>query len=235
MFLTLNYHIINRTIHDTIAISEEAFAAQLCYLHTHDYTTLSLDQAIAIVDGKREAPPRSVLLTFDDGYADTVHVALPMLQTYGMQASLFVISAYVGQSNRWNPRACYDINHLTWDELRAWHKSGRDIGGHSHAHFCMTRLHAHELQEAVLVNKRLLEEKLGIPIRAFAYPYGRFNQAVQEVVRQHYEIAFAVEDGGWNARTYRFAINRLTVSPGWSSEEFATLLESLRANCAANL
>ena len=66
MFLTLNYHIINRTIHDTIAISEEAFAAQLRYLHTHDYTTLSLDQAIAIVDGKQEAPPRSVLLTFDD-------------------------------------------------------------------------------------------------------------------------------------------------------------------------
>ena len=62
MFLTLNYHIINRTIHDAIAISEEAFAAQLRYLHTHDYTTLSLDQAIAIVDGKQEAPPRSVLL-----------------------------------------------------------------------------------------------------------------------------------------------------------------------------
>jgi peptidoglycan/xylan/chitin deacetylase (PgdA/CDA1 family) len=168
------------------------------------------------------------LLTFDDGYADNVHVALPILQAYGMHAILFVISDYVGRSNRWNPKACYDVNHLTWDELHLWHTGGCDLGGHSHAHFCLTRLHTNELQEDVLINKRVLEAKLRIPIRAFAYPYGCFYQAVQEIVRQHYEIAFAVDDGGWNARTQRYAINRLTVSPGWSIEEFARQLDRHR-------
>ena len=47
MFLTLNYHIINRAIPDKIAISEEAFEQQLAYLREHGYTTLSLAQAIA--------------------------------------------------------------------------------------------------------------------------------------------------------------------------------------------
>ena len=230
MFVTLSYHIINRAIHDEIAISQEAFAQQLAYLHEHGYTTLSLDQAIADIDGSQAAPPRSLLLTFDDGYADSAHVALPLLRTYDMRATLFVITGYIGQSNRWNHRACYDAQHMTWDELRHWHESGGDIGGHSHLHYCMTRLNPDELQETVQLNKRLLEEEAGITPRAFAYPYGRFNQAVIDVIRQHYEIAFATQGGAWDASAHRYAINRLTVSPGWTIKDFARQLQAIHLN-----
>src|SRR5690242_1346571 len=113
MFVTLSYHIINRAISDSIAIAEEAFEQQLACLHAQGYTTLSLAQAIADLDGNWQAPPRAVLLTFDDGYADTVQVALPRLQAYAMRATLFVITGYIGQSNRWNTRACYDAQHMT--------------------------------------------------------------------------------------------------------------------------
>ena len=227
MFATLNYHIINRTISDSIAIAEEAFEQQLAYLYTHSYTALSLAQAIADLDGRGEAPPRSVLLTFDDGYTDTVHAALPRLQLYGMRATLFVITGYMGQSNRWNTRACYDAQHMTWDELRYWHENGGDLGGHCHLHHCMTRLSFEELRETVEQNKRLIEKETGSVPRAFAYPYGRFNQAIIDVVRQHYELAFATDDGTWNARANRYAINRLTVSPAWTLEEFARRLRSI--------
>ena len=124
MFFTLNYHIINRAISDKIAISEEAFEQQLAYLREHGYTTLSLAQAIADIDGTQKAPSRSLLLTFDDGYADNAHVALPLLQACDMRATLFVITGYIGQSNRWNTRACYDAQHMNWNDLRHWHESG---------------------------------------------------------------------------------------------------------------
>ncbi len=225
MFLALGYHIIDRSIHDNIAISEEAFEAHLTYLHEHAYRALSLEQAIDDINGRQEAPARSVLLTFDDGYSDTVRTALPLLQKYGMRATLFVISAYVGQTNRWNPRACYDAQHMTWDELRCWLACDCDIGGHSHDHLCMTRLNVDELQETVRLNKRLLEEQLQITPRAFAYPYGRFNKAVQDVVRQYYEIAFSVEEGSWGASAGRFAINRMMIYPQWSHAEFAEQLQ----------
>ena len=227
MFVTLSYHIINRAISDNTAIAEEAFEQQLAYLQTHEYTTLSLAQAIADLGGDRQAPPRSVLLSFDDGYADTAQVALPRLQAYGMRATLFVITGYIGQSNRWNTRACYDAQHMTWDELRGWHVNGGDVGGHSHLHHCMTRLSLDELHETVEQNKRLLERETGVVPRAFAYPYGRFNQAVIDVVRQHYELAFATDGGMWDARANRYAINRLTVSPTWTIEDFATRLDSI--------
>ncbi len=227
MFVTLNYHIINSTISDSIAIGEGAFEQQLVYFSEKGYTTLSLAQAIADLDGAWQAPPRSVLLTFDDGYADTVHVALPRLQAYGMRATLFVITGYIGQSNRWNTRACYDAQHMTWEDLRHWHEKGGDVGGHSHLHHCMTRLSLDELRETVERNKRLLEQEMGSAPRAFAYPYGRFNQAVIDVVRQHYELAFATDGGAWDADLNRYAINRLTVSPAWTIEEFAGRLLSI--------
>lgn len=227
MFTTLLYHIIDRTICDKIAISEEAFEAQLRYLSTEGYTVLSLAQALDILDGKRAAVPRSVLLTFDDGYADNLHVALPRLRAYGMPATLFVISAFVGQTNRWNPKACYDVNHLTWDELQTWIGEGCDIGGHTHRHLCMTRLSVQEIEEAVSVNKQVLEEQLDLKLRAFSYPYGSYNQVVQQVVSTHFEFAFAVEAGSWDAKAHRYAINRLTVNPKWSIGEFAKRLESL--------
>ena len=227
MFVTLNYHIINHAIADSIAIAEEAFEQQLVYLHEHDYTALSLDQAIADLDEDWQAPPRSVLLTFDDGYTDTVHVALPRLQAYGMRATLFIITGYIGQSNRWNTRACYDVQHMTWDEVRYWQENCGDLGGHSHLHHCMTRLGLEELHETVEQNKRLLEEQTGIAPRAFAYPYGRFNAAVIDVVGQHYELAFVTDGGTWDARANRYAINRLTVSPAWTLEEFAGRLWSI--------
>lgn len=227
MFVTLVYHIINRTISDKIAISEEAFEAQLRYLHKEGYTTLSLAQAIDILDGKTQPQPRSVLLTFDDGYVDNLYVALPRLRVYGMTATLFVISAFIGQTNRWNPKAGYDVNHLTWDELRQWIKGGGDIGGHTHTHLCMTRLNAQEMHTAVFVNKHLLEEQLHMKLRAFSYPYGAYNPLAQEVVSEYYDLAFAVDAGSWDAKASRYAINRLTVNPKWSSEEFAKRLETL--------
>lgn len=227
MFVTLNYHIINSTISDNIAIGEAAFEQQLAYLSEKGYTTLSLAQAIADLDGDWQAPPHSVLLTFDDGYADTSHVALRRLQAHGMRATLFVITGYLGQSNRWNTRACYDTRHMTWGELRHWHENGGDLGGHSHLHHCMTRLNHEELRETVKQNKRLLEQETSIVPRAFAYPYGRFNQEVIDVVRQYYELAFATDGGAWDARANRYAINRLTVLPTWTIEEFAKQLRSI--------
>ena len=230
MFFTLNYHIVNRAISDKIAISEEAFEQQLAFLREHGYTTLSLAQAIADIDGTQKAPSRSLLLTFDDGYADNAHVALPLLQACDMRATLFVITGYIGQSNRWNTRACYDAQHMNWNDLRHWHESGGDTGGHSHLHYCMTRLGYDELQETVKLNKRLIEKETGVTPRAFAYPYGRFNQAVIDVVRQHYELAFATDNGEWNANAHRYAINRLTVSPTWTIEDFARELQTRYLN-----
>lgn len=227
MFITLLYHIINRTVDDKIAISEEAFEAQLHHLHTCGYTVISLEQATAILKGTSPAPPRAVLLTFDDGYEDNFSTALPLLQTYGMVATLFVVSAYVGHNNRWNPKAGYDVRHMTWNQLHLWQQAGCSIGGHSHTHLCMTRLHTVELYDEVIYNKYVLEERLHTPVTAFSYPYGAFNPEVQQVVSEHYELAFAVDNGDMAADVHspHHTLHRLTVNPKWDTATFAHKVE----------
>jgi peptidoglycan/xylan/chitin deacetylase (PgdA/CDA1 family) len=105
-FLTLVYHIIDRTIDTRIAVTEEAFEAQLAHVREKGYRMLSLDEVLRIVTAGDDPPPRGVFVTFDDGYADNLHTALPRLRAHGIETTLFVPTAHVGQSNRLNPMAC---------------------------------------------------------------------------------------------------------------------------------
>ena len=225
MFVTLLYHSINRRNPAKTAISEEAFEAQLSFLHREGYSILSLAQAIDFISDKQEVPQRAVLLTFDDGFADNVLTALPLLRDYGMTATLFLVSTYIGQKYDWNPQARDNIRHLRWDELQSWLEAGCEIGGHTHTHSRMTGSSAREMLDAVLINKQIVEENLHTRLRAFSYPYGAHNQMAQDLVSKYYELAFSVDRGSWDPGVDRFAINRLEVKPGWGIEEFAEQLD----------
>ena len=235
MFATLMYHIISNKITDKIAVAEDAFAAQLRYLSNNGYSILSMNQVVNMIRGSEVVPARSILITFDDGYSDNVYTALPHLQRFGMTAALFMISAFVGQTNRWNPRACYDSNHLTWEELQVWLDAGCELGGHTHTHLCMNRLNELEMRETVSLNKRVLEERLHVQLHAFSYPYGRYNVLAKTIVREYYDIAFCVDEGYWDPKMDGYAINRLGVSPKWDINEFAERLNNLFSQFEVNV
>jgi len=225
MFVTLMYHLVDDAIDDSIAVPRQAFAAQMQWLQDAGYQALTIAEAAAIAQGAAPPSPRAVLITFDDGYVDNVTHALPILVQHGLRATLFVISAYIGQRNRWNPKACYDAWHLDWGGLRAWLEAGGDIGGHSHEHLCMTRLDAEELRAAVTVNKALLEDGLGRELVGFSYPYGVYNGAVKRAVQEQYLLAFTDTAGSWSPSADRYAINRIGVRPEWTLQEFGKRVE----------
>lgn len=220
MFVTLMYHLIDGSINASTAVSKEAFEEQIGFLNHEGYQFLSLSQAIEIMDGKRQAPQHGILITFDDGYADNIQSGLPILSKYNAPAALFVISAYIGQSNRWNPKACYDADHATWQDLRTWLRAGNEIGGHSHNHLCMTRLNSDEIRQTVHLNKEIIENELSIMLDAFSYPYGLYNTTVKEIVSESYKLAFSDTAGSWVPLHDRYAINRLSVRPEWGIKEF---------------
>jgi peptidoglycan/xylan/chitin deacetylase (PgdA/CDA1 family) len=226
-FLTLVYHIVDRTIDTRIAVTEEAFEAQLAHLREEGYRMLSLDDVHRIVTAGDEPPPRAVFVTFDDGYADNLYTALPRLRTHGIEATLFVPTAHVGQSNRWNPMACYDTRHLDWGELERWLDGGGRMGGHTHEHLCVGRLGAPELKMAIELNHKLLVERLGVNVPVFSYPFGAVTDAARAEVARLYEAAFVVRGGTWNVREDPFRLNRLAVERTWGIAEFARRVEKL--------
>jgi len=87
-----------------LSVSPERFAEQLEFLGS-EYRALALHELVQALDGGR-IPERSVVVTFDDGYADNLEVASPLLEAHGVPATFFLASGYIGSDRE-----------FWWDEL----------------------------------------------------------------------------------------------------------------------
>jgi peptidoglycan/xylan/chitin deacetylase (PgdA/CDA1 family) len=104
--LILLYHRVAdlETDPQLLSISPEHFAEHLEYI-SENYNPISLSALGRAIEEKK-IPDKSVVITFDDGYADNFLNAKPLLEKYDVPATVFVTSGYVG-SNR----------EFWWDEL----------------------------------------------------------------------------------------------------------------------
>lgn len=154
------------------------------YLAGQGYQAVTMAGLVDVYRGGGPAAgDRLVALTFDDAYADFHSVALPLLSRYGMTATLFVPTAYVGGRSGWmDCEGEGDRPLLSWAALAEIAGHGIEIGAHSHTHPEMDRLTPRGLAEQAARPKTELEDRLGRPVRSFAYPYGRYDRRVRDAV-----------------------------------------------------
>jgi peptidoglycan/xylan/chitin deacetylase (PgdA/CDA1 family) len=134
-------------------------------------------------------------LTFDDGYADFVEQAVPLLHRYGCTATVFVLPGRLGGSNVWDadgPRKPL----LTADGIRAAADAGMEIGSHGMRHLDLTAAGDEVLREETAGSRARLAELTGRSPQGFCYPYGRLDErAVAAVRAAGYGYACAVAPG----------------------------------------
>jgi peptidoglycan/xylan/chitin deacetylase (PgdA/CDA1 family) len=147
--------------------SPARFAAQLQQLHDSGYTTCNLAQAMQRLHDKTQSVARVAVITFDDGYRDFYCEAFPLLNRYGLSATVFLPTAYIGEI----PVAFKGKDCLTWAEVRELHRHGIQFGSHTVTHPQLHELSAGKIQEEIVNSKRTIEEKLGSAVDSFAYPY----------------------------------------------------------------
>jgi peptidoglycan/xylan/chitin deacetylase (PgdA/CDA1 family) len=186
----LGYHRFENPAKDSLAISTAAFREQMQALKDGGMTVISMADFLAWRRGEKAIPERSVLITIDDGYNCTYSEAWPVLKEFGYPFTFYVYGNYISAGGR----------SITWAQLEEMRDAGVDIGSHSISHDNMVRPKrakgqdyetwlSHELKGS----KELLESRLGIPIRTFAYPFGVNNARVQEVgLAVGYEALFTV-------------------------------------------
>lgn len=127
----------------------------------------------------------STVLTFDDGYASFLEYAYPVLVDLGLSATLFLPTAYIGRNNTWDYSAiAQPCRHLDFAELATLSRAGFSIQSHTHSHTDLTRLTDLELSVELRKSKSALEEKLGVAVTEICYPFGRYNQRVEEAAQQ---------------------------------------------------
>lgn len=129
-------------------------------------------------------PRPLVCLTFDDAYACVRHEALPVLQRYGLPATVFLVTQYVGSAgpmpfDRWGARHSRPAFHgawrpMDWAEVDACVASGLvTIGAHSARHLDARRCGHEDLVEEAQRSREDLLARLGdAHAFAYAYPYG---------------------------------------------------------------
>jgi peptidoglycan/xylan/chitin deacetylase (PgdA/CDA1 family) len=164
-----------------------------------------------------------VLLTFDDAYADLTTYALPMLKRHNFSAAVFVVTRHIGDENAWDRvRGSQPHRLMTGDQIAEWAGRGIEFGAHSRTHADLTTLSDREMREEIDGSRDDLSAITGQQVRAFAYPFGRANDAVRNRVRAVFDCAFSCEEGLNTASADRYGLSRSMVQPDDSAIALAS-------------
>lgn len=226
----LLYHSISRDAAPRFrrwAIRPEDFATQIAYLHAQNYTAMTVRGFVtAMAQSGANLPPRPVVLTFDDGFADFYTSAMPVLKDHDFAATLYVATGFVGGTSQWLRREGDDERAmLTWAQIRDLQASGIEFGAHSHSHPQLDALPRSAAWDEILRSKTVLEDQIGRPVVTFAYPHGYYDAAVRRMVQQAgYTSACGVKHAVSALTDDRFALARIAVTADTDMERFAGLL-----------
>lgn len=153
-----------------------------------------------------------ILLTFDDGDASTL-AALEPLRDHGFQAIQFLVANRIGKANDWDNTGAPLMSE---SQVREWLAAGHAIGSHSMTHARLTSLSPEVAREEIHASRRCLEDLFGVPVEAFAYPWGEWNQRLaDEVAIAGYRRAFTTDLGVNDASADPFALRRHCVWCAW--------------------
>lgn len=199
-------------------VTEGALRDQISYLRDHRWVTLNLDQYLLARDGGPR-PRRSVLFTADDGHASFVTIAAPLLAAAGIPSLLFVAPGLVGLRSSWMPELPNEpITDVTM--LRDLAAFNVEVGVHGWDHAAMVGMSERELLRHTTEARERVAEMIGYVPRAFAYPYGDFDEPARRAVQvAGFQVGFSVfRDAG------RFAISRVDVNARDTTRSFRVKL-----------
>lgn len=192
----LGYHTVGPD-QDDLSITPQQFEAQLDWLQKNRFHVITLRQWWDILQSGHRPAPRTVILTFDDGFRGTYTHAAPILAKRGLGATVFIITDYVGRHNSYDRFLdTPELPMMSWDEIFELKKLGWDIQSHSHRHYPHYKLPAELRQEELSLSKEILEQRLGDPVDFFCFPYGAFDTDAAEAVAQAgYQAAVTCREG----------------------------------------
>lgn len=190
-----------------------AFKQQMAHLKKVGYQVIGLDDLINSIKKGTTLPEKSIAITFDDGFADNYDNAFPLLRAYGFPATMFVVSRLAGRTNEWMQEEEFPARKLLgWKELKEISENGITIGSHTTSHASLIDVEKKSAMHEIINSKSEIEDELGKPARYFAYPYGRFNQQIEELVAEAGYLGACSTRSGFNSEgTNPFALRRIEV------------------------
>lgn len=192
------YHSVGDCSEDPyrITVTPERLDGQLAWLRGRGLRGVSMAELLA---ARARGEGRDLVgLTFDDGYADFLTGALPVLRRHGCTATLFVLPGRFGGDNAWDPLGPRKPL-LSADGVRRAADEGVEIGSHGLTHVDLTRADDLTLKAETVDSRSALGELLGAEPEGFCYPYGTIDRRAVDAVREAgYGYACAIDPGALN-------------------------------------
>ena len=179
----LLYHAVGRSGEgrSRFVMGGPEFAWQMRWLARGGYRVVSLGSYVRDRREHRLTPGRSVIITFDDGYADNGAVAGPILATQRFGATIFLVTDRVGDANRWDAEgALAGRPILSWDEIRELERAGLEFAPHGRTHRAMTGLSDEELSDEIGGAWETLKQEVANPVPVLAFPFGLHDPSARK-------------------------------------------------------
>lgn len=201
------------------SIDPEVFRVQIEALLS-TYRPISLSEAVEFLRGKRVIDQPSFVLTFDDGYRDILDVK-EFLAEKKIRPTCFILSDFArADLAELGTRREF----LNVDDIRELMSLGWEVGCHSATHGDFWAMTPERIFEETAVAKKKLEVELGVPVRYFAYPRGRYTDAAKRIIRDAgYDVALSMDDGFLSIKTDLLAVPRIGVDRTHTLKELGAI------------
>ena len=196
--------------HNIDSSSKHNFEKQMQFIKEH-MQTISLNELIDCLVKKKPSPPKSIVITLDDGYENIYHYAYPILKKYQIPATIFLVTGYIDTAkNFWWDNSSI----LSWSQIKEMAKNNNiDFGSHSINHYNLTTLSDKDIEKELKSSKQKIEQELKKPVTGFCYPFGKkehYNQKIKEfVIKASYQYAVTAEFGHVNQSSDLFLLKRV--------------------------
>lgn len=208
-----------------------------------EYGFFNPDEIENILNADLNRPNGRVLLTFDDGFFSNRRLAEKILKPRNIKAIFFVTEGFIGlkedfakmfvQTNfypntkieNWNN---YEFNSMSFDDLLWLKNNGHTIGAHTSNHPLLSRLSMEEKQIEMVESANRLENKLGVSIKYFAYPFGSPSAIDKESISlalNRFKVSFTNIRGNISECHSRGCVFRQNIPVGVSKRFYRAIIE----------
>ncbi len=205
-----------------LTVLPDAFETQMDYLAINGYHPIRLaDLANHLLNGTL-LPDKPIVLTFDDGYADSYTNVFPTLRNKKFPGTFFVITDFVNE-NRWG--------YMNWAQLAEMVKGGMEIGSHSLDHPDLYRKPRALQNNEIAGSKKMIEANLPITVVSFSYPAGNYDANTLAALRAAGYLAAVTEiQGERQSSDKTLELRRIRIRGSYSINDFVRWLKYYEEN-----
>lgn len=201
-------------------VTSEDFEIQVAWLQSQGYKSLTLNSLLLKIKNKEPLPEKPIILTFDDGYKETLTNAPKILKQYGFTGSFGIITQFVGISLGNN-------DYASWTDIRSAKNLGMEMVSHTQDHFDGTDKKYTDIfiSNNFKNSQKDLKDHLGINFPILIYPYGHYdNRLIKLANEAGFEMGITTKESRYLNKNNLMEIPRIRINGGASLESFKRII-----------